>query len=643
MSGSRLQKDLPAAPGTERPAPDAFTADDIHRQLQRILGCGQFRHSLRLTRFLTFVVSTALTAKPECLKAYTIATQALGRGSDFDPQNDPIVRVEAGRLRQALERYYAEAGYDDPLVIDLPRGGYMPSFRRRDAAPPASQAKHECQVSADTIANTSASPSPAETPHAETSAVTPLQRRIGSALGPANRVSLRGRIGRLAFAAVAALAILEVFFDIHRPLTGGPNHGLWYKLRPASNAVASQATGGEGAPIIYVEPVSTVGQPVEGLFPAKIIRERLINALARYDDVTVVTSEPDSAASHGAAESELRRTRSFYRLASTVRYGGEEASLIVQLIDTADSSLAWSRQYDRPVKPHPRRPNGSIAPDVARSLLDPFGNIQARERVKLAAADPMKVTYRCILDANVYLRSFNPSQYQPVRDCLAHASEEEPHAVTVFADLAFVYLRNYRFGIAASPGDPAMLEDAYAMAARAVDIKPESAFAQYALGAVLLARGDIARAKIASDKSYRLNPDNGAIAFGHATILVLTGENDAGLALLNKSSAKSPNSWIGYHLLMALGCYLKGELKTAGAESGQIANPFFPPGLVIDALVANKAGDRARAQQDIAMLYQFYPAWHEHFRASVGRYLPDSAMADHIAADFKAAAADTVQ
>jgi hypothetical protein len=94
---------------------------------------------------------------------------------------------------------------------------------------------------------------------------------------------------------------------------------------------------------------------------------------------------------------------------------------------------------------------------------------------------------------------------------------------------------------------------------------------------------------------------------------------------------------------MALGCYLKGELKTAGAESGQIANPFFPPGLVIDALVANKAGDRARAQQDIAMLYQFYPAWHEHFRASVGRYLPDSAMADHIAADFKAAAADTVQ
>jgi hypothetical protein len=93
----------------------------------------------------------------------------------------------------------------------------------------------------------------------------------------------------------------------------------------------------------------------------------------------------------------------------------------------------------------------------------------------------------------------------------------------------------------------------------------------------------------------------------------------------------------------ALGCYLKGDLKTATVESRQIASPFFPPGLMLDALIANKADDRARAQQDIAMLYQFYPAWRQNFRASVDRYLPEAAMADRIAADFKAAAADTMQ
>ena len=140
-----------------------------------------------------------------------------------------------------------------------------------------------------------------------------------------------------------------------------------------------------------------------------------------------------------------------------------------------------------------------------------------------------------------------------------------------------------------------MLDNAYSMAAHAVDSKPESAFAQYALSAILLAKGDVARAKIVSDKSYRLNPDDGAVAFGHATTLILTGDTDAGLALLDKNAIRSPNNWIGYHLVKALGYYLKDDLTTAAAESRQIANPFFPPGLMLDALIADRVGDRARA------------------------------------------------
>lgn len=167
-------------------------------------------------------------------------------------------------------------------------------------------------------------------------------------------------------------------------------------------------------------------------------------------------------------------------------------------------------------------------------------------------------------------------------------------------------------------GRPIILDNAYSMAAHAVDSKPESAFAQYALSAVLLAKGDVARAKIVSDRSYRLNPDDGAVAFGHATTLILTGDTDAGLALLDKNAIRSPNNWIGYHLVKALGYYLKDDLTTAAAKSRQIANPFFPPGLMLDALIADRVGDRARAQQYIAMLYQFYPAWRDQFRASVG-------------------------
>jgi len=125
---------------------DRPTTDEIRAALDRILDSRAFRTSPQLTAFLRFVVEAELAGGPERIKGYTIAVEALGRGEDFDPQTDPIVRVEAARLRRALERYYAEAGDAEPVVIDLPRGSYAevqarrraghgePSFRNSDSA-----------------------------------------------------------------------------------------------------------------------------------------------------------------------------------------------------------------------------------------------------------------------------------------------------------------------------------------------------------------------------------------------------------------------------------------------------------------------------------------------------------------------------
>jgi hypothetical protein len=112
----------------ERPHPD-----DIREGLHRIINSSCFRDAYRLTSFLSFIVEMTLMGDGKKLKAYTIAVEALGRGTDFDPQIDPIVRVEAVRLRQALARYYSGTGRDDPLVIEVPRGSYVPAFRRRNA------------------------------------------------------------------------------------------------------------------------------------------------------------------------------------------------------------------------------------------------------------------------------------------------------------------------------------------------------------------------------------------------------------------------------------------------------------------------------------------------------------------------------
>src|ERR1700760_4654414 len=95
---------------------------EIRAALERICASRPFDHAPRLTSFLRFVIEATLAGHATRLKGYTIGVEALGRDTSFDPQVDPIVRVEAIRLRAALERYYSHNGADDPVIINVPRG-----------------------------------------------------------------------------------------------------------------------------------------------------------------------------------------------------------------------------------------------------------------------------------------------------------------------------------------------------------------------------------------------------------------------------------------------------------------------------------------------------------------------------------------
>ena len=108
-----------------KPTPKA-----IRNQLGRILRSAEFRASDKQRKFLSFVVAEALDGRAAQLKGYTIAVSVYGRSETFDPQVDPIVRVEAGRLRRAIEHYYLTAGQNDPVRVEIPKSGYVPTCRR---------------------------------------------------------------------------------------------------------------------------------------------------------------------------------------------------------------------------------------------------------------------------------------------------------------------------------------------------------------------------------------------------------------------------------------------------------------------------------------------------------------------------------
>ena len=119
-----------------RPTVAAPSERDVRDQIERITSSTAFRTSDRLKHFITFVASQALQGKGDNLKEYAVGVQVFGRETAFDPRTDPVVRVQARRLRARLERYYREEGQHDEIVVDLPKGGYAPVFRRREVASP---------------------------------------------------------------------------------------------------------------------------------------------------------------------------------------------------------------------------------------------------------------------------------------------------------------------------------------------------------------------------------------------------------------------------------------------------------------------------------------------------------------------------
>jgi TolB-like protein/Flp pilus assembly protein TadD len=136
---------LAAAPVRESGLP-------VREQLERVLASSTFQQSDRLKRFLTFIVQQTLTGHRDGLKEYVIGVQVFGKEESFDPRHDPTVRVQARRLRAKLMHHYREEGRADEVIIDLPKGGYAPVFRRRETSVSGTRSLGAALVSRNTIA-----------------------------------------------------------------------------------------------------------------------------------------------------------------------------------------------------------------------------------------------------------------------------------------------------------------------------------------------------------------------------------------------------------------------------------------------------------------------------------------------------------
>ena len=110
-------------------------------QIQRILQSKTFRTSEVHRNLLNYLAEKSLAGEAESLKEYTVGLDVFAKPASYDPRQESTVRMHVGRLRQKLAEYYRTEGVDDPIIVDLPKGGFRVTFEPKPTAAPAAEAE----------------------------------------------------------------------------------------------------------------------------------------------------------------------------------------------------------------------------------------------------------------------------------------------------------------------------------------------------------------------------------------------------------------------------------------------------------------------------------------------------------------------
>lgn len=553
--------------------PGAPTPDEVRETLERIVTSEVFRSSPQLASFLNFVVEAVLHGKSDRIKGYVIGVEVLRRDIKFDPQLDPIVRVEATRLRRALERYYTGPGQNEPVIIDLPRGSYVPTFRHR-----------------------------------------------GEALPDPDQPVVAPRIPRWLLAAgisalVVLLAATAIFFAVRQ------------------NKIADipgfrQSTGvlppGNGMPTLVIQAFETVGMPDPRVVSATTLLEKVRDALAAFDGINVVTGSdrPDG--------------KTDYRLRGLLEYPGDGTAIVrFSLTDALDGTVVWSRSFDRMPLPRDRAAiENSIGGKVSAELLQPFGVIKARDRAKFLARGGGDPRYRCLLLTADSFRSFDPDQSARARTCLESLTKVDDSFADGFSYLASLSNREYVYGFGKGADDASTLDRALQLARRSIELNPNSARSWQVLSTVLFSRHEIAAAFAAVQKALALNPNDMIIVAEYGGRLITTGDFDRGVEILQRAGGDSVRpSW--HHFYFFLADYMRGRLAEASHEADEMTSDTYTHGLFARALIASLEGKPEKAASAWRKLVALRPAWRDNPRGELEKYISAKPILDRLMRDFE--------
>jgi adenylate cyclase len=563
------------------------SAAEVRAALERILASRCFEQASRSSKFLRFVVEQTLAGQGDRLKGYTVAIEVFGRSPDFDAQSDPLVRVEAGRLRRRLTEYYAEEGRNDTVRIELPRGGYS--------------------VAA------SYHPAPAEVLLGPMPEASPEQNDAAS-----NRRKWR-RI-RSVLIAVVVLAGLAFFW---RQLEVARESGN----SPPAVAASARASG---KPPIVVLPFEDLGggEPAMGELAAALREEILL----LFDDpeVFVVATQTvaDSAASAGSANA--------FVLSGSVRAAGEQVRVTVRLLAPGSGTQIWSAAYDESMGALRESAGQRALARRVAAVAEPYGPIfdAEAERVRtVAAADT--TLFDCVVKYYEFRRLLDRARHADALACFERATQREPSSAEAWGLLSLLAAEQYAHGyLAAVPNAP--LDAAREAARRAMDIDGGNLHANLALAGAQFFGGEDFRG--VAERVLQTWPDNGEAHGFLGALFILAGDTARGVALVDTAIAATEQAPSGYFATRALGALREQRMDDALAAALRIDSPDWPLGQVIVTAVAALAGRADLATRARARVLALDPAIDSSFPEALRRWQVEPVLAAEITRGFAEAA-----
>ncbi|MBZ9818532.1 tetratricopeptide repeat protein [Mesorhizobium sp. CA4] len=546
-------------------APPAAPA--VRETLERLLASETFGRSERARRLLRYLVEREQAGEADRLKGVSIAMDVFGKDGDFDASTDAVVRVQAGRLRELLEQYFANEGVAEPVRIAIPRGGYVPSYELNAIRLPgdAKSASGNIAQRPDALAEAA----PAATGRLDTSAPSEPAALMAPA-APAQSLTRQLRFFWAAMVLVIVMLGVLIVRQSNAFLDGGDT------VETAGTAsIAAQPTF-DSLPLIYI------AVKADGAEAARVASS-LRAGLAGFDTIDFIGRDADSTRDRSADP---------ISFVFEIVPGPAAGDVTVELQSVATGRVLLSRNLTS-AESAPGAVESNIA-SLLTSTVPASGAIYGY----IDQSDIRTSQIGCLVLDDRYYLDMSAQTHEIAYRCLEKLVSEGTKSSLVYAELAALHVEAVTAHYAYPP--QATLEKAMSLAHRAVQMGPMSPHAHRAFGYLNSRLGNTDEAIRLMRKAYELNPYDLGMAAAYGYGLIFAGKYDEGTPILGHAveAFSGHPTWWDYGLF--IGAFMQGDMKKAAIASESLRTTSSKSHYLAARLIGARISGREKLARELA-------------------------------------------